>query len=526
MIASLLLSVAIVAHDPGYSTSLASHTKRWLQTENVASRIITPKEMTTVLPQEKIAFLIGFSSDPTPTEMSAIRAFRARGGKLVVFYSSSPKLADLMGVKCAGYAASPYPGAWSRMDFVGKNPSGIPVTIRQSSTVLMRIRPIPGKSRILATWTDRVGKSTGEPAWIESRAGYWMSHVLLADGDEDRKAQLVAAFVGSVEPKLWILKSHLARKALRHQRTTELARKQSPRKGEIHAVWDHTGQGLYPGNWPKTFRVLKDAHVTDLYVNIAGAGFAHYPSRILPHSKICIQEGDQLAKCLTAAKDSGIRVHAWVLCFSATRASAGQISLLEKKGWLLKNASGKTTEYLNPSLPQVRQYLLSAIDEIQRNYGVAGIHLDFVRWGEGTLRPKNAATYVTQFVSEVRFRVRRPKWITAAVYGKHPQCVESVGQNWPEWIDRNFVDYVVPMDYTDSPQKLDELLRQQAARKGHAARTIVGLGVTANESRLDAVGVINQINLTRRYAFAGNSLFDLDTYLETGILPYLKLGIW
>lgn len=526
MIASLLLSVAIVAHDPGYSTSLASHTKRWLQSENIPSRIITPKEMPSVLPRERIAFLIGFSSDPTPTEMSALRSFRARGGKLVVFYSSSAKLAEMMGVKCAGYAAAPYAGAWSRMDFIGNSPAGIPATIRQSSTVLMRIRPVPGKSRTLATWTDRVGKATGEPAWIASGAGYWMSHVLLSDGEEDRKAQLVAAFVGNAEPKLWNYKSHLARKAAIHARTREVACRQVPRKGEIHAVWDHTGQGLYPGDWSKTFRTLKDAHVTDLYVNIAGAGFAHYPSRILPHSKVCIQEGDQLSRCLAAAKGTGIRVHAWILCFSATRAASGQLAVFEKKGWLLKNASGKTTEYLNPSLPAVRTYLLSAIDEIQKNYPVSGIHLDFVRWGEGTVRPKNAEAYVTRFVSEARFKVRRPRWLTAAVYGKHPQCVNSVGQDWPAWIDRNFVDYVVPMNYTDSMQKLNELLAQQSARKGHAARTIVGIGVTANESRLDALGVINQINLTRRYGFAGNSLFDLDTHLETGVLSYLKLGIW
>ena len=57
-------------------------------------------------------------------------------------------------------------------------------------------------------------------------------------------------------------------------------------------------------------------------------------------------------------------------------------------------------------------------------------------------------------------------------------------------------------------------------------RTIVGLGVTANESRLDARQVIDQINLARRRGFAGAALFDLDTTLEKQILPFLRLGLW
>ena len=50
--------------------------------------------------------------------------------------------------------------------------------------------------------------------------------------------------------------------------------------------------------------------------------------------------------------------------------------------------------------------------------------------------------------------------------------------------------------------------------------------MTANESRLDARQVIDQINLTRKFGFAGNALFDLDVTLEKQVLPYLSLGVW
>ena len=141
-------------------------------------------------------------------------------------------------------------------------------------------------------------------------------------------------------------------------------------------------------------------------------------------------------------------------------------------------------------------------------------------------RMPGAAASVSQFVAEARRRVKRPKWLTAAVYGKYPSCVATVGQDWVGWLDAGLVDYVVPMDYTEDAARFEELLRQHASSKSRARRTIAGIGVTANESRLDARQVIEQINLARRYGLAGESLFDLDVTLEKSILPYLSLGIW
>ena len=522
---SLLLAVTIVSHEPGYYTSLANHIQRWLKNENVAARVVTPKEMYSALRNEKLAFLVGFGS-PSAAEMQTLRSFRANGGKLVVFHSASPALAALMDVKPLGYSAAPYPGAWSRMTFNTKTPSGLPASVLQTSGVLMRAQPVAGRGRVIATWSDRTGRSTGEPAWIATSGGFWMTHVLLADGDEDLKAQLVGAIVGSVDPKAWNLASHNARVAARHNACREYALKQVPRPGEIHAVWDHSGCGLYPGNWPQTMAVLRNAHVTDLFVNVAGAGFAHYASGVLPRSKTFAQEGDQLAKCLAAAKGTGIRVHAWMLCFSATRGTPDRLDVYAKKGWRLKHANGKLTEYLDPANPAVRTMMLDAVDEIQAKYPVAGIHLDFVRWGDNTVKLANAAQHITQFVSEARRRVRRPKWLTAAVYGKYPQCVSTVGQDWESWLDANLIDYAVPMNYTESPLTFATLLAQQGRTKAHARRIIAGIGVTANESRLGAREVIDQINASRLAGLAGNALFDLDVTLEKNILPFLRMGIW
>lgn len=524
MFKCLLAAIAIVSHEPGYYTSLANHIQRWLRSEGIESTVIAPPAMKTALGKTDLAFLVGFAS-PSSDEMNELERFRARGGRLVVFHSASPRLAKLMGVNPIGYKTASYPGEWSRMSFSSNFPEGMPSSVRQTSTVLQRARAIKGKSRVFATWCDRTGKSTGEPAWIASAAGFWMTHVLLADGDEDLKAQLCASFVGAVKPSLWSVEKHNQRKKAKSAALRSFAMKQVPRRGEIHALWDHSGCGLYPGNWKKTMKILEASRVTDLFVNVAGAGFAHYRSSVLPRSKVFEQEGDQLAAAISAAQGTGIRVHAWMLAFSATRATPERLELFRKRGWRLVNRSNRLTEYLNPSLVEVQNYVLDAIEEMQAKYRVAGIHLDFVRWADGVRKPANAAESVSKFMVAARRRVRRPNWLTAAVYGKYPACVSSVGQDWVGWLDMNLVDYIVPMDYTESSKVFEELLLQQSSRN-RARKTIVGIGVTANESRLDARDVINQINMSRRYGFAGNALFDLDVTLEKNILPYLRLGIW
>ena len=175
----LLIAVAIIANQPGYYTSLANHIARWLKNESVPARVSPSQSMASSLKGEKLAFLVGFDS-VTAQQMKLLRDFRAGGGKLVVFHSASPALADLMGVRPLGYKAADYPGQWSRMDFVTSIPEGLPRSIHQTSTVLQRAVPIKGRGRVIATWADRNGRSSGDAAWIATSAGYWMTHVLLA----------------------------------------------------------------------------------------------------------------------------------------------------------------------------------------------------------------------------------------------------------------------------------------------------------------------------------------------------------
>ena len=231
MLAPFLLAVTIVAHEPGYYTSLANHVGRWLKDQDIAAEVVKPADMRTKLAKEKVAFLVGFES-PSADEIKTLRSFRDRGGKLVVFYSASPQLGELLGVRPAGYKAASYPGQWSRMNFTGTAPPGAPTAILQTSSVLQRAVPIQGKSQVMATWVDRNGKSTGDAAWLSSPYGWWMTHVLLADGDESLKARLCAALVGSADPSLWSPVRAAAKADAEFKSLRAYAAKQKPSRNE------------------------------------------------------------------------------------------------------------------------------------------------------------------------------------------------------------------------------------------------------------------------------------------------------
>ena len=348
------------------------------------------------------------------------------------------------------------------------------------------------------------------------------------DGERVKERYLLNQ-VGATVPGAWNRSAWERKQRVMLAAASTLGRAQRPRAGEIHAVWEHSGLGLYPGDWPRTFRVLRANGVTDLLVNVSGAGFAHYSSSVLPRSKEYARYGDQLDACLKAARGTGVRVHAWVICFNATRADSAYLLAFQKKGWRLKNNQGVLTEYMNPSNADLRWRMIKSIDELARAYPVAGVHLDFVRWYEGAPKPPGAARHVTTFVESVRKRLRTARpgaLLTAAVLADHPSCVVSVGQDWTAWIDADLVDYAVPMNYVEKRTRYAALVAKQGSVKTRANRIIGGIGVTANESKLSAAQVVEQINLARQAGFAGVALFDLDDTLVESIFPVLRLGLF
>ncbi len=603
-----------------FALSLARHAVRWYKEGGLSADLASDADLATALRGRKVALLV-YCAEPSAAQLAHLRAFSKGGGKMIVTFSTSAGLADILGVSNGRYMRNSG-GLFYAMHFASDRPGNIPSAIRQSSANIVTAAPIPGRSRVLAWWADRNGRKTAYPAWLMGDAGFWMTHVLLADGDATAKARLLVAISAHLRPELWMdaararvaiagavgpwrgpddavrktanlhdsprnhrLRMQLKQAGLLQSNARSMLKKgrgavawmlandldqtmmdaygmlQQPIQGEIRAIWDHSGQGLYPGDWKRTCRALKEAGITDILVNVAGPGFAHCDIASLPHSPVLNASGDQLKACIDAARPLGIRVHAWLICFSTTQATASRLATYRSHDWLLHATDGSTGPWLDPASPLARAQLVKAAEELLVNYATDGIHLDFVRYpnyygslGIGTRTRfeasrgkkvpvwpddvKHGALFrelvrwrtaeVTALVADIRAmqRLRAPrKLVTAAVLGKYPTCIESVGQDWMAWLECGYIDYAYPMNYTESPQAYAEFLDVQLKKRGIATRIVGGIGVTAAESRLKADQVIDQINALRARRAAGFALFDLDTTLGKDILPVLRLGV-
>ena len=596
-----------------FAKSLATHVHRWFDEAGVKTALIPDKQLTSSSPYKLVVLIDCYQ--PPASVVSTVKALLKRGTRFVVCYSASPELAALFGLKPGSYVRSDN-GAWSSMSFGPEKPKGAPVSILQTSTNLFTVLPTRGDTKPIAWWCNRAGKRTETAWWRTAQGSYWMTHVLSGDGDEVGKQRLLLSIAAESVPEVWnlaakhgfnqalipikdgsfLMRSWTLPKASERRkqldRLLDLLRQTQiktqhlvergagyeayqsacdlqdlvaraygmtywSKPGEIVGVWDHSGRGLYPGNWDKTAKLLALAGVTDVYVNVAGAAFSLYPSSVLPQRT----PGNALAEAVAACRKQGLRVHAWMLCYSCSSPAKGAVNAFKEKGWTLQDAKGNDLNWLDPTNPQVRDYLTTAVLEMAKS-GVDGVHLDFIRFPDlpSSLGPRVRARFeaargkatnwpkciteadgarrqeflrwreeqIANTVQTIRsqMRVKTPNvQLSAAVFGKYPACADSVGQNWISWLRTGLIDYAMPMNYTENMEALNDWLGTQTADQRLASKIVSGIGVTAAESRLDPIKVLRQIEAARLKKCKGFALFDLDETLRQRILPVLSVGV-
>jgi len=590
----------------------------------IGHRIITDDDLTKGALFNATEALLPYNPNPTASQLKALTGFLKRGGKLGVFYGSSPVLAKAMGFKLGKYVKAIRPDRWRSIVFDQPQAWLVPPQIWQKSPNLLPALPSGPESRILAAWENAKGIRQPEPAIVLSPKGFWMSHVLMSD-DVEGKTEMLVSLCATLDPSLWapaalraiqdaghinaysslaqaIAELHrqlpaaarpLETRALideaaalsakintawttenprealfyaRHQRQLLLnadAAVQVPKPGEFIGVWDHDGTGYIPGDWNYTANLLATNGVTAIFPNLVWGGSAHYPSQFLPPSNTLRLYGDQLAASLAAATARKMQLHVWMVLWKLTGAPPDFVERMKKEGRLQTAANGKTRPWLSPHHPANRALVLNVVAEIAKNYpGIAGIHLDYIRlpdslscfnpmtrkrfetalgkklkqWPAGV--QKGGAQYaafrkwrtddITALVGDIRARLRKtdPKVkLSAAVFGTAAPGGGNIAQYWPDWLRKGFVDYLMPMDYTESSTEFSSWVKKQVSYPGAKGRILPGIGVTADESRLDPTQVIRQVALTRQASCPGFMLFSLTGTLRDETLPALRQGI-
>jgi uncharacterized lipoprotein YddW (UPF0748 family) len=302
--------------------------------------------------------------------------------------------------------------------------------------------------------------------------------------------------------------------------------------------------------------------MTAILPNMLWAGLAHYPSDVLPRSTSFRRHGDQVAQCLSAARQYGLQMHVWMVCWNLQGAPEEFVQRMQREGRVQVDRKGKPKPWLNPAHPANQTLALNALREVVERYKVDGVHLDYIRYPGsevcyapatrkafeawlgrkatgwpgavdkgGSLRSayeRFRADQITLFVRAVHKQVRpvRPGLkVSAAVFRNYPDCIRSVGQDWGKWLQEGYVDFVAPMNYTTDARAFTSWTRQQLALPQARGRVYPGLGISANESEQSADQVIGQIAAARDLGAPGFVLFDMSQTLRDEILPVLSLGM-
>ena len=605
--------------DIQYAQSMGKRFNRLLNSIGLAADILDEDALSEAQLKSRRMVVLPLNARITPTTASLLRDFVAAGGKLFVTYNLPDTVAPLLGLRQMDWLKQETPGQFASVQLNAPEIRDMPASIRQGSWNITVAEPTTPQTKIVGYWHSENGESTGLPALFVGNAGAFFSHVFLAD-DIQGKTQMLAALFGHLVPEF---RQTFAKQAITAMTTvghtkdfTELERfvQQSdvPEANQVlnagadlmkrahteydagdyktaittarasraefskayflshasietegRAVWNHSGLGAYPGNWNRAAKELAAAGVNIVLPNMAWAGVAHYPSKILPQSSTHTQYGDQIAQCVQAAQAHGVEVHVWKITWNLEGAPKEFVEKIREEGRTQVSATGEALNWLCPSHPKNVLLELNSILEIVTNYDVDGIHLDYIRYPgshacfcEGcrerfvrTIRkpinewpaevlPKTGAYgeqytewRVQQITRLVRLIHKRANEvdpdikISAAVFGWYPGCITTIGQDWVAWAKSGYVDFVCPMNYTEDSDYFTELLTNQLALMPKNVPIYPGIGATASNSLLTPDAVVEQIYLSRILGASGWTLFDYSTDISETVLPALTLGI-
>jgi uncharacterized lipoprotein YddW (UPF0748 family) len=416
----------------------ASTVSATLDRLGVASAQVADTDLEAELLEGVKLVVLPYNPKVPPAAVELLRAFVARGGKLLVCYSLAQGVGDLLGVRATGSVVAGG-GAFAGFARTAQGLKAQPDFAPQGSWRTTVASPSDGREgRVIAVWRDAKGTDTQTPAITLTPTGAFVGHVWFYAASES-SAALLRALVGELVPEVWrqsaekafagigrigaaadfaALREALGKDALPAVRAAlELAAKerveserllkagqwvesaeasgraeaaamrawclgQVPRKGEARAFWCHSAFGLGDKGWDESIRLLKESGFNAILPNMLWGGLAYYPSKTLPEYAGLAEKGDQISQCLAACKKYGVQCHVWKVNWNTGgKAPKAFLERMRAEGRVQKEYSGEMKdEWLCPSHPANQTLEVDAMLEVARNYAVDGVHFDYIRY--------------------------------------------------------------------------------------------------------------------------------------------------
>lgn len=374
------------------------------------------------------------------------------------------------------------------------------------------------------------------------------------------------------------------------------------KKNEFRGVWIATVDNV---NWPSKaglssttqqqelsamYDEIKNMSMNAVIFQVRAKGDAFYTSNYAPWSKYLTgtlgnNPGyDPLKFALEEAHKRNLEFHAW---FNPFRISTE--SNFDKNLYLSKLPSGSPLKshgewivnyegyhWINPGIPEARQYVIDTILEVVKNYDIDAVHLDdyFYPYPKNNAQfpdAKEFSTYgsgykdigdwrrdnINKFLKELSSKIKQQKpqvkfgvspfgiWrnkSTEVPNGSETNGLTSYNATYADslkWINENYIDYIIPQIYWNfglavaDYEKLINWWTQQLKDKktqlyiGHAAYKI-GDG-SYGQPWLNEEEIPNQIRYNRTFdVIKGSAFFSVKdlTLNKLGIKDKLKNDLY
>lgn len=253
---------------------------------------------------------------------------------------------------------------------------------------------------------------------------------------------------------------------------------------------DHSKRKLkHPDKAKWILDAAKKTNANALILCVQNSGWSFVASEILhPKTNLFPKGLDILKDIIEGAHGSGIEVHAWI-CFSRggwEPPVQGQVLKLHPE-WAMRDIEGKPNhKWADVHRPGYRALMLEFVLDLARRYDIDGINLDYIRTGvrcyceecrkeyrektgRDLVKDAKAGPFplpfiewqegaVNAFVRSVREGLNevRPGIKVTAFVGYPPSMrMHSLqGSNGALWLNKGWVDALLPMLYVSSPEGL------------------------------------------------------------------------
>jgi len=343
---------------------------------------------------------------------------------------------------------------------------------------------------------------------------------------------------------------------------------QSPAPSEMRGLWVVRDSLTAPAQISHVVALARSHHFNTLFVQVRGRGDAFYRSNLEPRGEELAGQPssfDPLAEIIRQGHAAGLQVHAWMnTCYvwGAGRKPYSKLHVVNQHpDWLARDARGHYVlksvnecegAFLTPANLAARQHIHDVFLDVARRYDVDGIHFDYVRYPNGGYDYSDAALFwfrdgmrsslttdeiarldrrartdrlayphffpaqwqqfrrrqVTDMVAAISQDIKAIKpWVvvSAAVFADSRDARDARGQDWKTWLQKGYLDAVIPMAYGAGTAKVAAQIADAVACARASGRyAYAGLG----SWHIPAGSTVAKINAARALGAQGSVLFS------------------